>query len=68
MLADLHGSFYDDGDVINLAAGFEQIEARYAAYTTDAGKTLTGYYLNINGVKTCYAANDNDPGMTDTAC
>ena len=68
MLADLHGNFYENANIINLAAGFKQIEARYAAYAADAGTTITGYYLDMGGVKTCSAAHRDVPGMADTAC
>lgn len=69
MLVKVHESYYDDGNIITRGEGFKQIEARYAAYTTDAGSTPTGYYLTMNGVKTCYAASIDGVGsFSDTTC
>ena len=68
MLAKLHDNFYEDGDIIVMAAAFDRIEAKYATYNAKVGTTLTGYYLQFAGTKYCYLANDNSRDIADTAC
>lgn len=68
MLAKLHDNFYEDGDIIVMAAAFDRIEAKYATYNTKVGTTLTGYYLQFAGTKYCYLANGDSRDIADTAC
>lgn len=68
MLADMHKRFYSDGDIIANHYSFKTIAAVLAKYHAKAGVTTTGYYISVQGQKTCFAANDDDPGMTDVAC
>lgn len=68
MLAKLHAAFYRDGDIIKLDTGFRSIETMYASHTAKVGLTPTGYFLTLDRAKSCYAASDDDPGISDTTC
>ena len=68
MLAKAHEDFYRLPDGLVLMAALSRIEAAYAAYNTVVGPVMNGYFIEMQGARTCYTGTFAVRVLADAPC